>query len=129
MFPLEILLLMGGMALAVGVAVLGVAIQVLRFIHWGYWADDATHGERPHFTGPLLALVFSLLAASEILPFHPILDRIHELNPVPPWATEYYVVALLGLMVLSWVYGGRVKHWLWNGLRRWLQRSGGRSES
>ena len=76
-----------------------------------------------------LALVFSLLAASEILPFHPILDRIHELNPVPPWATEYYVVALLGLMVLSWVYGGRVKHWLWNGLRRWLRRSGTQSES
>ncbi|AMG46437.1 hypothetical protein [Achromobacter ruhlandii] len=120
MFPIEILLLMGGMALAVGVAVLVVAIQLLRFIHWGYWADDATHGERPHFTGPLLALAFSLLAASEILPFHPIFDRIHALNPVPPWATEYYVVAMLGLMVLSWVYGCRVKNRLWNGLLgRW----------
>ena len=101
MIPIEALLIMGAMALAVGVAVLVVAIQVLRFIYWGYWADDATHGERPHFTGPLLALLFSLLAASEILPLHPVMDRIHDLNPVPPWAIEYYVVAMLALMVLS----------------------------
>ena len=57
MIPIEALLIVGAMALVVGVAVLVVAIQVLRFIYWGYWADDATHGERPHFTGPLLAPV------------------------------------------------------------------------
>lgn len=123
MFPIEALLIVGAMALVVGVAALVVAIQVLRFIYWGYWADDATHGERPHFTGPLLALAFSLLAASEILPFHPVLDRIHELNPVPPWATAYYVVAMLALMVLSWIHGGRIKNRLWQGLLRRLRRT------
>lgn len=129
MIPIEALLIMGAMALAVGVAVLVVAIQVLRFIYWGYWADDATHGERPHFTGPLLALLFSLLAASEILPLHPVMDRIHDLNPVPPWAIEYYVVAMLALMVLSWIHGGRIKNRLWNALLGRLRRSKARSAS
>lgn len=129
MIPIEALLIMGAMALAVGVAVLVVAIQVLRFIYWGYWADDATHGERPHFTGPLLALVFCLLAASEILPLHPVMDRIHDLNPVPPWAIEYYVVAMLALMVLSWIHGGRIKNRLWNALLGRLRRSKARSAS
>ena len=129
MIPIEALLIMGAMALAVGVAVLVVAIQVLRFIYWGYWADDATHGERPHFTGPLLALLFSLLAASEILPLHPVMDRIHDLNPVPPWAIEYYVVAMLALMVLSWIHGGRLKNRLWNALLGRLRRSKARSAS
>lgn len=129
MIPIEALLIMGAMALAVGVAVLVVAIQVLRFIYWGYWADDATHGERPHFTVPLLALLFSLLAASEILPLHPVMDRIHDLNPVPPWAIEYYVVAMLALMVLSWIHGGRIKNRLWNALLGRLRRSKARSAS
>lgn len=129
MIPIEALLIMGAMALAVGVAVLVVAIQVLRFIYWGYWADDATHGERPHFTGPLLALLFSLLAASEILPLHPVMDRIHDLNPVPPWAIEYYVVAMLALMVLSWIHGGRIKNRLWNALLGRLRCSKARSAS
>ena len=129
MIPIEALLIMGAMALAVGVAVLVVALQVLRFIYWGYWADDATHGERPHFTGPLLALLFSLLAASEILPLHPVMDRIHDLNPVPPWAIEYYVVAMLALMVLSWIHGGRIKNRLWNALLGRLRRSKARSAS
>lgn len=129
MIPIEALLIVGAMALVVGVAVLVVAIQVLRFIYWGYWADDATHGERPHFTGPLLALVFCLLAASEILPLHPVMDRIHDLNPVPPWAIEYYVVAMLALMVLSWIYGGRLKNRLWNALLGRLRRSKARSAS
>ena len=129
MIPIEALLIMGAMALAVGVAVLVVAIQVLRFIYWGYWADDATHGERPHFTGPLLALLFSLLAASEILPLHPVMDRIHDLNPVPPWAIEYYVVAMLALMVLYWINGGRIKNRLCNALLGRLRRSKARSAS
>lgn len=129
MIPIEALLIMGAMALILGVAVLVVAIQVLRLIYWGYWADDATHGERPHFTGPLLALVFCLLAASEILPLHPVMDRIHDLNPVPPWAIEYYVVAMLALMVLSWIYGGRLKNRLWNALLGRLRRSKARSAS
>lgn len=129
MIPIEALLIMGAMALVVGVAVLVVAIQVLRFIYWGYWAHDATHGERPHFTGPLLALAFCLLAASEILPLHPVMDRIHDLNPVPPWAIEYYVVAMLALMVLSWIHGGRLKNRLWNALLGRLRRSKARSAS
>lgn len=57
------------------------AVQLIRLL-WFITGDKETHGARPRFTGLVLAMFFSSLAATELLSVEPFLTLSH-LNPVP----------------------------------------------
>ena len=94
--------------LAVVTPLFAVTIQLIRFIHWFVWADKGARGERPHFTGPVLALIFSSLAASDFVGYEPFLT-LSVLNPVPIEARAYFTVAMLALAVWCWAYGRSIR--------------------
>lgn len=108
MYSPQILVALFVLLLAVAIPLLTVAMQLLRLFRWSFLDDRASRGERPHFTGPVLALLFSGLAASDFTSYEP-MRTIAELNPVPLAARAYFTVTMLVLAVLSWAYGGAVK--------------------
>ncbi|MGY6270567.1 hypothetical protein ACXIUT_12810 [Achromobacter denitrificans] len=108
MLPPQVLVALIVLLLAVVIPLCAVAIQLARFVHWSVWADKPSRGERPHFTGPVLALVFSTLAASDFLPYEP-LSTLSAHNPVPIEARAYFTVAMLGLAVWCWAYGRSIR--------------------
>ena len=63
MLPTQVIVALLVLQLALVVPLVAVVIQLLRLFHWRFRADPQTRGERPHFTGPVLALLFSALAA------------------------------------------------------------------
>ncbi|MFY0478427.1 hypothetical protein [Achromobacter marplatensis] len=108
MYSPQILVALFVLLLAVAIPLITVAVRVAQLLRWAFHADPATRGERPRFTGPVLALLFSVLAASDFTSYEP-MRTIAELNPVPMAARAYFTVAMLVLAVLSWAYGGAVK--------------------
>lgn len=108
MYSPQILVALFVLLLAVVIPLVTVAVHLAQLLRWSFNADKATRGERPHFTGPVLALMFSVLAASDFTSYEP-MRTIAELNPVPMAARAYFTVAMLVLAVLSWAYGGAVK--------------------
>ncbi|MEN5065657.1 hypothetical protein [Achromobacter aegrifaciens] len=108
MLPPQVLVALIVLMLAVVIPLFAVAIQLSRFIHWSFWADKTTRGERPHFTGPVLALIFSTLAASDFVGYEPFLT-ISAMNPVPIEARAYFTVAMLALAVWCWAYGRSIR--------------------
>ena len=108
MLPPQVLVALFVLLLAVVIPLFAVTIQLSRFIHWSFWADKATRGDRPHFTGPVLALIFSTLAASDFVGYEPFLT-ISAMNPVPIEARAYFTVAMLALAVWCWAYGRSIR--------------------
>lgn len=108
MLPPQVIVAFIVVLLAVVIPLCAVAIQLLRFIYWFAWTDAPDRGERPHFTGPVLALFFSTLAASDFLPYEP-MWVLSVYNPVPIEARAYFTVAMLGLAVWCWVYGSSIR--------------------
>lgn len=108
MLPPQVAVALIVLLLAVVAPLCAVAIQLIRFIHWFAWADKDTRGERPHFTGPVLALFFSTLAASDFMGFEPFLT-LSALNPVPVEHRAYLLVAMLALAVWCWAYGRSIR--------------------
>lgn len=94
--------------LALVIPLAAVVIQLLRSIHWRFRADPQTRGDRPRFTGPVLALLFSALAASDFIGFEPF-KTVSELNPVPMAARAYFTVGMLALAVWCWAYAGAIR--------------------
>ncbi|MBO9327611.1 hypothetical protein GHR37_00540 [Achromobacter xylosoxidans] len=108
MLPPQVAVALLVLLFAVVVPLCAVAIQLIRFIHWFAWADKGARGERPHFTGPVLALFFSTLAASDFMGFEPFLT-LSALNPVPMEYRAYLMVAMLALSVSCWAYGRSIR--------------------
>ncbi len=105
-------------ALPVLVLLIAVVVRLLQFIRWIWRHDDILRGERPHFMGLVLALMFSMAAASEILPFQPF-KTLAELNPVPGWMRgQGYIFFLVVLAVLSLVCIRKPRATIWHGRGR-----------
>lgn len=108
MISISSIFLILALFLAVAVPLLAVAIQLLRFINWAVFAEKPARGERPHFTGPVLALIFALLAAPDLL-------QISEFSGwylIPFEARDHFRVAMLSLAALGWVYGRSIRNWM-----------------
>ena len=82
----QILVALFVLLLAVAIPLATLVVQLFRLMQWMSRGNDPTRGDRPHFTGPVLALLFSTLAAS-----------------------AYFTVTMLVLAVLSWAYAGGLK--------------------
>ncbi|WMD22103.1 hypothetical protein RAS12_06935 [Achromobacter seleniivolatilans] len=108
MLPTSVIIALLVLQLAIAIPLIAVAVQLVRLIHWAFWAPPETRGERPHFTGPVLALIFSTLAASDFLSFEPFVS-LSEMNPVPLSARAYLTVGFLALAVWCWAYAGVVR--------------------
>ncbi|MDF8361072.1 hypothetical protein [Achromobacter anxifer] len=104
----QVLVALFVLLLAVVIPLFAVVVQLSRYIHWSFWADKTTRGERPHFTGPVLALIFSSLAASDFVGYEPF-ATISALNPVPLEGRAYFTVAMLALAVWCWAYGRSIR--------------------
>lgn len=107
MYSPQILVALFVLLLAVAIPLVTIVVQLFRLAQWASQGDPTTRGEPPRFTGPVLALLFSALAASDFTGIEP-LRSIAEHNPVPLAARAYFTVAMLVLAVLSWAYGGAV---------------------
>ena len=94
--------------LALVIPLVAVLIQLLRLLHWSFLADSQSRGERPQFTGPVLALVSSSLAAADFLSFEPFVT-LSQANPVPESARAYFTVGMLALAVWCWAYAGAIR--------------------
>lgn len=108
MLPTQVIVALLVLQLALAIPLFAVVVQTLRFLHWSFLADRASRGERPQFTGPVLALAFSTLAATDFLSFEPFVT-LSGLNPVPESARAYFTVAMLALAVCSWAYAGAIR--------------------
>ncbi|MFY2816536.1 hypothetical protein ACOTD0_01410 [Achromobacter xylosoxidans] len=108
MLPTQVIVALLVLQLALVVPLVAVVIQLLRLFHWRFRADPQTRGERPHFTGPVLALLFSALAASDFIGHEPF-PTLSRLNPVPLGARAYFTVAMLALAVWCWAYAGAIR--------------------
>ncbi len=108
MLPTQVILALLVLQLALVIPLIAVAIQLLRWLHWCFLAHPQSRGERPQFTGPVLALVFSTLAATDFLSFEPFVT-LSRLNPVPESARAYFTVAMLALAVWCWAYAGAIR--------------------
>ncbi|WP_025138597.1 hypothetical protein [Achromobacter sp. DH1f] len=108
MLPTQVIVALLVLQLALVIPLVAVVIQLFRLIHWQLRADPQTRGERPHFTGPVLAMLFSALAASDFIGFEPF-KTVSELNPVPLDARAYFTVAMLALAVWCWAYAGAIR--------------------
>lgn len=110
------LLAFGALALAICVPFAATAIQLIRLL-WFVTGEKETRGTRPRFTGPVLAMFFSSLAATELLSVEPFLT-LSVLNPVPQQHRVEFMIAMLALALAGWIWGGAI----WNRPRR---QSGG----
>ncbi|MFD4836602.1 hypothetical protein ACFWP0_03785 [Achromobacter sp. NPDC058515] len=108
MLPTQVIVALLVLQLALAIPLFAVAIQLLRLLHWSFLADPQSRGERPQFTGPVLALVFSALAAADFLSFEPFVT-FSRINPVPESARAYFTVAMLALAVWCWAYAGAIR--------------------
>ncbi|WP_313621597.1 hypothetical protein [Achromobacter sp.] len=108
MLPTQVILALLVLQLALAIPLFAVVIQLLRWLHWCFLAERASRGERPRFTGPVLALVFSTLAATDFLSFEPFVT-LSALNPIPESARAYFTVAMLALAVWCWAYSGAIR--------------------
>ncbi|CAB3862704.1 hypothetical protein [Achromobacter mucicolens] len=108
MLPTQVILALLVLQLALLIPLVAVAIQFARWIHWCFLAAADTRGERPRFTGPVLALIFSTLAATDFIGFEPF-PTLSQLNPVPEGARAYFTVAMLALAVWCWAYAGAIR--------------------
>lgn len=104
----QILVALFVLLLAVAIPLATLVVQLFRLMQWMSRGNDPTRGDRPHFTGPALALLFSTLAASDFTNYEP-LRTIAQINPVPLAARAYFTVTMLVLAVLSWAYAGGLK--------------------
>ena len=104
----QILVALFVLLLAVAIPLATLVVQLFRLMQWMSRGNDPTRGDRPHFTGPVLALLFSTLAASDFTNYEP-LRTIAQINPVPLAARAYFTVTMLVLAVLSWAYAGGLK--------------------
>jgi len=118
MLPTQVIVALLVLQLALAIPLFAVAIQLLRFLHRSFIADAGSRGDRPQFTGPVLALVFSTLAATDFLSFEPFVS-MSKLNPVPETARAYFTVAMLALAVWCWAYAGAIR----SKIRSWLGAS------
>ena len=109
-------LALGALALAICVPFAATAIQLIRLL-WFITGDKETRGARPRFTGLVLAMFFSSLAATELLSVEPFLTLSH-LNPVPQQHRVEFMIGMLALALAGWIWGGAI----WNRPRR---QSGG----
>jgi hypothetical protein len=108
MLPTQVILALLVLQLALLIPLIAVAIQILRWLHWCCLANPQTRGERPRFTGPVLALVFSTLAATDFIGFEPFVT-LSQWNPVPEGARAYFTVTMLALAVWCWAYAGAIR--------------------
>lgn len=108
MLPTQVILALLVLQLALAIPLFAVAIQLLRWLHWSFIADRQSRGDRPQFTGPVLALVFSTLAATDFLSFEPFVT-LSSLNPIPETARAYFTVVMLALGVWCWAYAGAIR--------------------
>ncbi|CUJ42805.1 hypothetical protein O9570_06800 [Achromobacter xylosoxidans] len=108
MLPTQVIVALLVLQLALVVPLVAVVIQLLRLFHWRFRADPQARGERPHFTGPVLALLFSALAASDFIGYEPF-PTLSRLNPVPLGARAYFTVVMLALAVWCWAYAGAIR--------------------
>ena len=108
MLPTQVIVALLVLQLALVVPLVAVVIQLLRWCHWYFRADPRTRGDRPHFTGLALSLLFSALAASDFIGYEPF-PTLSRLNPVPLEARAYFTVAMLALAVWCWAYAGAIR--------------------
>ncbi|MNL39313.1 hypothetical protein D3C87_1615840 [compost metagenome] len=108
MLPFQVIVALLVLQLALAIPLFAVVVQLLRFLHWSFLADKPSRGQRPQFTGPVLALAFSALAATDFLSFEPFVT-LSGLNPVPESARAYFTVAMLALAVWCWAYAGAIR--------------------
>ncbi len=108
MLPTQVILALLVLQLALLIPLVAVAIQLVRWTHWCFLASSPTRGERPRFTGPVLALIFSTLAATDFIGFEPFIT-LSQLNPVPEGARAYFTVTMLALAVWCWAYSGTIR--------------------
>jgi len=111
------LLALGALALAVCLPFAATAIQLIRWL-WFITGENETRGQRPRFTGLVLAMFFSSLAATELLFVEP------HLNPVPPQHREEFMVAMLALALAGWIWGGSIRNRVQDAIRRRRQSGG-----
>ncbi|MGB3436601.1 hypothetical protein [Achromobacter sp.] len=116
------LLALGALALAVCLPFAATAIQLMRWL-WFITGENETRGQRPRFTGLVLAMFFSSLAATELLFVEPFLTLSH-LNPVPPQHREEFMVAMLALALAGWIWGGSIRNRVQDAIRRRRQSGG-----
>jgi len=108
MLPTQVILALLVLQCALLIPLVAVGIQLARWVHWRFLADPQARGERPHFTGPVLALIFSTLAATDFLGFEPFVT-LSRLNPIPESARAYFTVAMLALGVWCWAYASVIR--------------------
>jgi len=108
MLPTQVILALLVLQLALLIPLVAVGIQLIRWLHWCFLASPPTRGERPRFTGPVLALIFSTLAATDFIGFEPF-PTLSQMNPVPEGARAYFTVAMLALAVWCWAYSGAIR--------------------
>lgn len=108
MLPIQVIAALLVLQLALAIPLFAVVVQLLRLFHWLFLADKGTRGDRPRFTGPVLALAFSALAATDFLSFEPFVS-LSAWNPVPETARAYFTVAMLALGVWCWAYAGAIR--------------------
>ncbi|EHK65435.1 hypothetical protein [Achromobacter arsenitoxydans] len=109
MLPTQVILALLVLQLALAIPLFAVVIQLLRWLHWCFMANPLSRGDRPQFTGPVLALVFSALAATDFLSFEPFVT-MSAMNPIPESGRAYFTVAMLALAVWSWAYAGTIRN-------------------
>jgi len=109
MLPTQVILALLVLQLALLIPLVAVGIQLARWLHWRFISNPQSRGERPRFTGPVLALIFSTLAATDFIGFEPFLT-LSQMNPVPEGARAYFTVAMLALAVWSWAYSGAIRN-------------------
>ncbi|HIE0125330.1 TPA: hypothetical protein ACXI73_000383 [Stenotrophomonas maltophilia] len=97
-------LALGVMVLCICLPFAATAIQLFRLV-WFLTGEKRERGKRPRFTGLVLAMLFSSLAATEILHVEPFLS-LRYLNPVPPEHRDAFVIGMLVLALVAWISGG-----------------------
>lgn len=100
------LLALGALTLAIFLPFAATAVQLIRLL-WFITGDKETRGARPRFTGLVLAMFFSSLAATELPSVEPFLTLSH-LNPVPQEHRVEFMIAMLALALVGWIWGGAI---------------------
>ncbi len=105
-------LALGALVLCMCIPFAATAIQLFRLV-WFLTGEKKERGKRPRFTGLVLAMLFSSLAATEVLDVEPFLS-LRYLNPVLPEHRDAFVIGMLVLALVAWISGGL----LWKIVRR-----------
>ncbi|CAB3928410.1 hypothetical protein [Achromobacter anxifer] len=116
------ILALGALVLAIWVPFAAAAIQLARLI-WFITGDKETRGRRPRFTGLVVAMFFSALAATELLSVEPF-PTLSYLNPVPQQYRVEFMVAMLALALAGWIWGGSIRNRVQDAIRRRRQPGG-----